>query len=211
VLGIIICSGNIRDYGYYKKYLDEAELIICADGGAMHVKSFRIKPHVLLGDFDSISKEDFDYFKGMGIKIEKFPVKKDQTDTEIAVDYAIQKGCKSIIILGGIGYRLDHSLSNIFLLKKMLDRGVRGKIVDEYNEIVLINDRIKLQKEEDFKITLLPLTEKTEGVTTRGLSYPLDNATLEQGSTWGVSNEFADEFAEVFIKSGLLLVIKSRD
>jgi thiamine pyrophosphokinase len=211
MLGVIICNGEIRDYGYYKKYLNRAEIIICADGGAVHARRFDIKPHVLLGDFDSISKEDFDYFKNIGVKIEKFPVEKDQTDTEIAVDYAIGKGCKSIIILGGIGYRLDHSLSNIFLLKKMLDRGVSGKIVDEYNEIILISDRIKLQKEENLKITLLALGEKVEGVTTRGLSYPLDDATLEQGSTWGVSNEFADEFAEVLIKNGLLLVIKSSD
>jgi thiamine pyrophosphokinase len=96
-------------------------------------------------------------------------------------------------------------------LKKLLDVGIKGKIIDEHNEIVLINDSISLEREEGVRLSLVPLTEKVTGVTTKGLRYPLENATMEISSTLGVSNEFKEDTATVSITGGLLLVIKSRD
>ncbi|MCR4435889.1 MAG: thiamine diphosphokinase [Clostridiales bacterium] len=207
---VIVCNGDIEDYTYYKKYFEEAGLVICVDGGARHLRKLGIVPHVLLGDFDSISEADLSFFKNSVAEIIKFPVEKDKTDTELAVAYAVEKGCSSLFIIGGIGSRIDHSLANVFLLKKAVDMGVKGFIVNESNEITLIKDRIELSREEA-KVTLLPLFEKVEGVTTKGLYYPLTDATLEMGWTWGVSNEFDSELAEVTVKKGYLLVIKSRD
>lgn len=209
--GVIVCNGSIEDYTYYNKYFNMADLIICADGGAAHLIRIGKKPDILLGDFDSISAGDFKFLKELGVEILKYPVEKDMTDTELAVNLALDKGCTYIVIIGGIGSRWDHSLSNIFLLKKLLDRGIAGIIVNERNEISVIKDKIILYKEENAKISLLPLTEVVEGVTTKGLYYPLNNATIEMGSTWGISNEFISEIAEVSIKSGLMLVIKARD
>lgn len=208
---IIVCNGSIEDYTFYKTYFEKAELVICVDGGAAHIRNFGIKPDVLMGDFDSISLEDYEYFSGTGVEIFKFPVEKDMTDTELAVEYAIDRGFQSIVIIGGLGTRFDHSLSNIFLLKRMLDKGVHGTVVNEYNLISLVNRSIQLQREKGTKVTLLPFTEKVVGVTTKGLYYPLDNATIDIGSTWGVSNEFISETAEVTLREGLLLVIKARD
>lgn len=208
---LIICNGNIRDYTFYNKYFEKADFIICVDGGAAHVRRFGAKPNVLIGDFDSILEDDFNYFKDDGIEIIKFPAEKDMTDTELAVDLAMDRGFDSIIIIGGLGSRIDHSLSSIFILKRLSDAGVSGVIADEYNEVTVIKEKIQLLKEDSIKVTLLPLTERVEGVTTKGLYYPLHNATIEMGSTWGVSNEFNSETAEVTIKNGLLLVIKSRD
>mgnify|MGYP002395276483 CR=1 FL=1 len=209
--GIIIGNGSIEDYSYYKKYTVQADLIICADGGANHALKLGIKPDLLMGDFDSISKDIMEYYIGLGIEIVKFPPKKDMTDTELAVNTAIQKGCDRIILIGCVGTRLDHSLANIFMLKTMLDKKISCIIANEYNEITLIKDKISLTREEGAKVTLLPLTERVEGVSTKGLYYQLDNATMGLGWTWGVSNEFSAETAEITIKSGMLLVIKSRD
>lgn len=211
ITAVIVCNGIIEDYTYYRKYLEKAQLLVCADGGAAHLRRMGVKPDVLLGDLDSISEEDLEHFKDAGVKIEKFPAEKDMTDTELAVQYAIDRGCDTIIIIGGVGTRLDHSLANILSLKKIMDRNVRGFVVDEHNEITIIRDSIKLFREEGVKVTLLPLTEKVEGVTTKGLYYPLVDATMEMGTSWGVSNEFSCEEAEISIKSGLLLIIRSRD
>lgn len=208
---VIVCNGSIYDYEHLKKYFTGAEFIICADGGALHIKRFGIRPDVILGDFDSICPEDLAYFKEQKVDIFKYPVQKDMTDTEIAVDLAIDKGYRSIIIIGGTGTRLDHSMANVFLLKKMLDRGIRGTVVNEHNEITITNSRVTISREENFKVTLLPLTEKVEGVTTKGLFYKLDNAEIVMGSSFGVSNEFTEDIAVVTISEGLLLVIKSRD
>ena len=208
---VIVCNGNIGDYEFYNKYFEEADFIICVDGGASHIRKFGVMPNLLLGDFDSISGEDLDFFKDTGVEIVKLPCEKDMTDTELAVELAIKRGYTLITIIGGLGTRMDHSLANIFMLRKILNAGAVGLIVDEHNEVVIIKDKIHLQREENIKVTLLPLTDRVEGVTTRGLYYPLTDATIEMDSSWGVSNEFKDETAEITIKSGLLMVIKSRD
>ena len=208
---IIISNGTINDYSYYSKYLDSCKFVICADGGATHARKFGIVPDILLGDFDSIPTHDLEFFRSLGVEILKFPTEKDMTDTELAVDLAIKRGYDELIFIGGLGTRLDHSLSNIFILKMMLYKGIKGVIVNENNEIALINSHIRLQKEDGIKVTLLPLSEKVDGVTTKGFYYKLDNATLFMGSSWGVSNEFVEDTAEVSITSGYLLVIKARD
>lgn len=208
---VIVCNGSIKDYSYISGYFKDAGFIVGVDGGAGHLRKLGIIPDALLGDFDSIKKEDLEFYRGMGVEILEFPVDKDKTDTELAVELAENKGFKNIIFVGGLGTRFDHSLSNIFILKKMLDKGICGKIADEQNEITLVRDGISLTREADAKITLLSLSEKAEGVTTKGLLYPLSDATLELGSSWGVSNEFTAEVAEITVRSGLLIVIKSKD
>lgn len=208
---VIVCGGSISDYQYLHRYFANAGLIISVDGGARHLRNFEVIPDMLIGDFDSISDEDYNMFVDKDVEIIGFPIEKDMTDSELAIELAVKKGCKDITLLGATGTRLDHTLANVFLLKKMLDKGVGGKLVDEYNEIELIDKYIPLEKAEGIKVSLLPVFGKVTGVTTEGLYYPLSNATLEPGTTWGISNEFLEEKASVKIKEGLLLIIKSKD
>lgn len=208
---VIISNGNIGSYESYKKYLDGADLIICADGGAHHARSLGVMPHLLIGDFDSVSPDDLKHFKDAGVEIVEFPVEKDMTDTELAVEIAMERGYRKVVIIGGTGTRLDHTLSNIFLLKKLFDAGAKGIVVDGHNEVMLVDHKVILEREENTKVTLLPLSEKAEGITTKGLYYPLNNAQIQFGSSLGVSNEFIGDTAEISLTRGLLLVIKARD
>jgi thiamine pyrophosphokinase len=217
--GVVVCSGAITDYNKMKSYIDIADLLICADGGAVHLKKWGVIPDILVGDMDSISEESLRKFQGEKTETIKLKVEKDVTDTEFALDMAIERDCDKIYLLGALGGpRMDHMLANIFLLKHLLEKGVQGIIADEYNEITLIKDKISFDDISSegsgygsAKISLIPLTECVTGVTTKGLYYPLDNAILKQGSSRGVSNEIAGRKAEVSIKSGLLLVFCSRE
>jgi thiamine pyrophosphokinase len=208
---IIVCNGNVKEYSDYKEYFDSSDIIICCDGGAAHLRKFNIIPDVLLGDFDSISDDDYNYFKNKSVKIIKFPIKKDVTDAEIAVDYAMERGCENITLVGATGSRLDHTMANIFLLKKMLSKNVNCMIVDKRNKIFLINDETAIKRENGYKMSLIPLTQSVTGVTTEGLAYPLNDATIKMGSTWGISNEFIADKATVILKSGILIAILSKD
>jgi thiamine pyrophosphokinase len=209
--GVIICGGTIYDYRYMKKYLQNADMIISVDSGARHCKAFGIKPDLLIGDYDSITSDDLKYYSKMGVEAIKYPAEKDMTDSDLAAEIAVKRGCSKLIFLGAIGTRLDHSISNIFMLKKLLDNGIDAMIADEHNEMIVIKDHYELKKEDDVFISLLPLAGKAEGVTISGFYYPLVDATLEVGSSWGVSNKFARDTASVTLKKGYLLVIKSRD
>lgn len=209
--GVIICGGSLSDYKYIGRYLEGADIVIAADSGAAHLENLKAVPDILTGDFDSISKADYDSLTASGIETLRFPVEKDMTDSELALELALERGCSTVILLGALGTRLDHSLSNVYLLKKLLEHGTRGIIADEHNEVYLTDSRITLEREEGVRLSLLPLSGCVKGVTTYGLYYPLKDATLEIGSSLGVSNEFVEKTATVTITDGLLLVIKSRD
>jgi thiamine pyrophosphokinase len=208
---IVVCNGWSITKELVDKYINKDTYIICADGGANHLKKFGILPDILLGDFDSISDEALEFYNNKKIEILNFPPEKDYTDSELSVETAISKGFKDIIVLGGIGSRMDHTIANVFLLKMIHEAGCKGRLIDDNNIIQLTSSDITLEKHEGYKVTLLPMTPTVEGITTKGLYYPLDNYTMRQGSTRGVSNEFLEEEAYVSIKSGLLLVMMSRD
>ncbi|KNY28129.1 thiamine diphosphokinase [Pseudobacteroides cellulosolvens] len=208
---VIVCSGSVEDYDYHKKFFAGCSMVVSVDGGARHLRKLGIFPDIMIGDFDSVSKEDYQYFKDAGVIDIRYPSQKDMTDTELALEYVVDKGVDSIVLLGCLGTRFDHSLSNIFLLKKMSDKNINCIIANERNEIQLIKDHIILKNENNMKLTILSLTDSVEGVTSKGLLYPLDNDHIKLGSSRGVSNEFTGEIAEISVNKGLLLVIKSID
>lgn len=208
---VIIANGDFDNTSSYRNIFNEANYIICADGGAKHLKRMGIVPDVILGDLDSISRDDELFFRARNVRFEKFPSRKDDTDTGLATDLALSLKPTEITYLGTIGSRMDHTLANIGLLKKGIEAGAAVKMVNEKNEIHLIKTAIELSGQPGDILSILPLTEKVEGITLEGLEYPLHNATLCLGSTLGISNVFVGEKARITIKVGLLLVIKSKD
>ncbi len=208
---VIVCNGSVKDYNAIREFFDKADYIISVDGGAGHLRKLGITPDVLLGDFDSADKEDLLYFQSQGIKAEKFPVEKDMTDSELAIERALEKGADEVIFIGAVGTRFDHSMANILLLKKLLDKKVSACIADEHNRIYMFDSTFSLQRQEGYKLSLIPVSNWVTGVTTKGLKYPLSNATMHLGTSWGVSNEFCEDTATVTIGEGILLVCLSRD
>lgn len=208
---VCVCNGSISDYDLIKKYIQESDYIISVDGGAGHLRKMGINPDILIGDFDSANSQDLDYYVSKGINVSKFPVEKDMTDSELAIEKVLELGATEVVFLGALGTRIDHSFANIMLLKKMLDIGLRGSIADEHNELYMFDSNFSISKKEGRKLSLIPITEKVTGVSTRGLKYPLVNATMVLGTSWGISNEFEEEVAFVSIDSGILLACLSRD
>jgi len=209
---IIIGNGDMDNKNLIHNYIDcDDKIIICCDGGIKHVFHEGIMPDCILGDFDSANESFLQFFKIKGVNIITFPTKKDKTDMEIGVDFAIDKGADEIFIFGGIGTRVDHTISNIHIIKKAIEKNIKAWIINENNLITIIKDEISIDGKKDDLISLIPLTTKVEGVTTNNLEYALDNATLNIGSSFGISNVMTDNKANIKIKSGLLIVMKSND
>ncbi len=204
----IICNGYIADYEFHARLIEGCSLVICADGGAYHAKKMRIKPHVILGDFDSCSRGFAEGFPG--VKILEYPCEKDETDTELAVQYALSSGEKHIMLLGATGTRLDHTIANLGLLMLIAQRGGTGEIINECNRAFLITDKAVV-KGKGSQVSLLPYCGDVKGVTLKGFKYPLDDFTLEMGSSRGISNVLMEETGEISIKEGILLAVLSRD
>lgn len=209
---LIAGSGSLSNLELLKKHHAWAELVIAADGGAEYFHKAGLMPDVLLGDFDSLPQavlQEFQAYKSAEIRT--FPTNKDFTDMELALNLAMERGATEVVILGASGTRLDHTTANIHLLYKLLTNQIKGCIEDENNRIYLINDKLTIKKQDNRKVSLLPLPPCVSGLTTQGLSYPLSDATLTFGTGQGISNEFSDNTATVSLKEGLLLVFVSKD
>lgn len=201
---VIIAGGVVADYGFTKALLRPDDAVYCADSGYLHARAMGIVPRVVAGDFDSLGYEP------AGVEIDRYPARKDLTDSEIAVALARREGHREFLLLGALGGRMDHSLTNILMLKSFLERGERAEIVNEHNRIRLTGSLLCVDEPPGSIVSLVPAA-RCEGVTTRGLEYPLRGACLEVGSGWGVSNIVLAEDAQVSLDSGLLLVITARD
>ena len=201
---VIIAGGSMRDYAYIRRFIQPEDYIIAADSGYIHAQALGVQPQILLGDFDSLDALP------QGIEMHRHPAKKDETDSELAVNWAIEQGASHILLLGATGTRMDHTLSNILLLTRLLDRGIKGEIVDEHNHIQITDGALEIHGEPGALLSLLPLTP-CEGVSSWNLEYPLEKASLQVGYSLGVSNVIAASPAGVSLTKGRLLVMVCRD
>ena len=208
---IIVASGNLFFSQKIKRLINEADLIIAADGGATHLKKMNLFPDFIIGDMDSIHPDTLAFFKNSHTAIIPHPSRKDSTDTALCIDFALEKGATDITLIGVTGHRLDHTLANIFLLRKLADKGIISRILDANNEIYLVTDHLALTGNKGDLLSVIPLSDKITGLTLKGLEYPLENASISMGSSLGISNYFSQTNVTISIATGMLLVTKSRD
>jgi len=205
----IVFSGGLFEPGsFVKKIVSGAGYIICADGGARHANALRVIPNLVLGDFDTLTPLELEELNRLGAEIIRYPADKDYTDTHLALLKALELGFVEIDILAGLGGRMDHTLANIMLLALPQGEKARIRIIDEQHEIFLVRKDETITGTTGDVISLLPLSEQVDGISTKGLHYSLSGGTFTMGIPIGVSNFFSREEAVIEIKSGLLLVIR---
>jgi thiamine pyrophosphokinase len=207
---IIISNGRFGDAVYLKKKIAEMQdrLIICCDGAAYNMAQAKIKPDVIIGDMDSIDAAQLENYRMTGIEIIKYPSEKDFTDTELALDYALKLDPVRVHIWGALGGRIDHTLANIFLLKKGDEAGIKTCLLDEYGEAFLAQKEVVFTDAVGCTVSILALSPKVEGITLNGFAYLLNNETLRKGETRGLSNYIKESPARINFLSGELLVIR---
>lgn len=148
-----------------------------------------------------------------GIEWKVLRPEKDDTDTESAVQTAAELGAEEIHIVGGTGSRLDHMLANVYLLGLLREQGISAYLVDAHNRVQVIDQRIVIKKETQYGkyVSLLPFMGAVEGITLKGMKYPLEDYTLDHCHSIGISNEITGEQAEIELRTGRLVVIESKD
>ncbi len=189
----------------------DGAILICADSGGAVAHTWGLRPDLLLGDMDSLDPQILTQLEASGVPVQKFPTAKDETDLELAIMAALERGCRQLRILGGIGGRLDQTLGNLFLLalSRFAETGAELSVTGEQEEIRLVRGEASLDIEGEAGnvVSLLPATAQVTGIRTTNLLYPLQAETLFFGSTRGISNIIVASPAQVSIQSGLLFVI----
>jgi thiamine pyrophosphokinase len=183
----------------------KVDYVICADGGLEKAENLNLRPNLILGDFDSVDASVLEYYKSLNIEI--------VTDMELAVDNAVMKGFKDVVMVGATGNRLDHTLANIQLLEKYHNQGINIKIIDNNNFIRIISDNtdIKIPYKKNHFVSLVPVTEMLEGLTLMGFKYPLDNVKVQRGTAFLISNEIIKDEGRIILNKGTALVFVSKD
>jgi thiamine pyrophosphokinase len=208
---ILIVTGGALD-DWVLPELMMADLLVGSDRGALFLVRQGFRPDISLGDFDSVSEAELAEIRAASKEfLSCDPIDKDLTDTEMAFQWALEQNPAEIKLVGALGTRFDHSLANIHLLRQGLDRRVSCKIIDAYNEIILINGPSVITKGSYSHISLLPLSLEVTGITLHGFLYPLHKATLAIGQSLGISNILQDKQGSIELESGYLLVIQSKD
>jgi thiamine pyrophosphokinase len=182
--------------------------VVAADRGLDHALALGLEVTVAVGDFDSASAEAVAAVENAGIRIERHPAEKDATDLELALDTALALRPSRILVLAGVGERLDHLLSALLLLGSERYASVRLDARIGGAQAHVIRGERELEGAPGELVSLLPLGGPAEGVSTEGLAYPLLEETLDPGSSRGVSNELVAESARVSVASGTLLAVR---
>ena len=185
------------------------DFFIAADGGLHNAQAVGVTPHVLIGDFDSITPSELTRMEKTSVQILRHPPEKDETDLELAISYALEEHFTEIVVVGALGGRLDQTLGNIALLANV-PPDVDIRLDDGREEVFLIRNRLKITGKPGDVISLIPWGESAEGVSTENLRYPLNSEILFSNKSRGISNEMLKDQAVVQLTRGMLVVIHSR-
>lgn len=202
---VLVANGNMPAVNIISQ-LGKVDRWIGVDGGCRILDAWQILPHFIIGDMDSIPQALLKKYQEYNIPNIVHPRAKDETDLELALELALKSNPSQVTILGAIGDRLDHTLANILLLSRCLDKGIPAKIMDEQQSIYLVDNKLKLQGKPGDLFSLMPIKGVLKGVSLRGLEYPLENATLDFGTPQGLSNIFVASQVEIQIQQGLAMV-----
>ncbi|MBQ4377598.1 MAG: thiamine diphosphokinase [Treponema sp.] len=201
---VIIGAAPVKNYKKIRSFLRDDDFVIVCDGGLNHIKKLKVKPDLIVGDFDSHKKPHS--------KIETIilPREKDDTDSVFALKTAVNRGFKDFLFIGMIGARLDHGLGNLYMLVKCHEEGFKALMLDDYSEMhIVARDEVQVSDKYSY-FSLLNITGLASGITIKNAKYPLENAEIKQNYQYGISNEvLPGKTATVSVQEGCLLLIKN--
>lgn len=244
-MNIFIFSGGTIDPDVVRKMYSRVtpDAVIAADRGLIFCDENGIMPDCIVGDFDSLGAYDnipihssgtenapanqaadahrlLEKYRRLGVAEDRSLVEKDWTDTESAIEKAISLRANEVWLFGATGTRLDHTMNNIFNLRRLSRAGIFGHVVDSHNYITVCcapdegvaEYILDLEKQYGSYVSLLPLGGEVTGLTLTGFKYPLQQEKLrpDDGGLC-ISNEISEKNAVISWKTGDLMIMETRD
>ena len=180
------------------------DYILAADGGLLHTQALGLTPNGIIGDFDSLG------YIPEGSTV--FPVEKDDTDAMLAIKKGLELGYRAFLLYGSLdGPRLDHTVANFQALQHLADRGATGYLIGKDYIVTCVKEAsIGFSDTAAGIVSVFCMGQDAEGVTIKGLQYPLEKGVLTAGFPLGVSNHFVGKSAEISVEKGSLLILYDR-
>jgi len=204
---LILADGEWDDAARLTGLVDRVDKVIAADGAWAKAVDAGIPVDLVIGDLDSLTLSERAALQRSGIESQVHPPDKDFTDMELAVDCALASSPQRLIVFGAFGGRIDHTLANVLLLEKAVERGVEVELIagDETAWLIQSDFTLPVGQAGD-RISLVPLSEEVV-VRTDGLRYRLHDESLRRTSARGISNAIDGLPVRIVVRSGTLLVV----
>ena len=200
---VVLCAGAIGPGALARCAPAPDDLLIAADGGYLRARELGLVPDLILGDFDSAPAPD-------DPRVVRYPVRKDDTDSLLAVKEGLARGCGRFVLLGGLGGRLYHTLANLQLLLYLKDRGADGVLLDDRHTVRVLRDEAWTVERFAGYLSLFAMAGDCR-VTLTGMEYPLEDHLLTGAYPLGVSNRVREARGTVTVRDGALLAVEYRE
>jgi thiamine pyrophosphokinase len=204
---ILFANGEFPEPARIIASITPDDFLMAVDGGLRYFTQFNLQPNLIIGDLDSADPQLVVQFKSQGVEVQQYPIEKDETDLEIALQAGLALEPERIWVIAALGNRLDQSLANIFLLTSPNFENRDIRLLDGTQEVFLVRKSTIINGDSGDRLSLLPLNEPVTGIRTTGLNYPLDHETLYPDQSRGISNKLIADKATITIDQGLLLCI----
>lgn len=206
---VVLAGGGDPDPDLHLR-LPAAGLVVAADGGLDHAAALGLSVNLVVGDLDSVDSAALEASVSSGAEVERHPIDKDATDLDLALGAARRAGARHIVVVGGVGGRLDHFISNLLMLSSSRFADLDIEWWSGRSRAIVVREVTTLTGSPGDTVTLLAAGGVARGVTTSGLQWRLVGDELEPGSTRGVSNVMTGEVATIRVGEGTLLAIHER-
>ena len=207
---IIFVNGPLADPQPVRHLIGPDDILLAADGGTSHALALGLALSVIIGDLDSLTEDEKRKAEITEVRLVEHPRDKNETDLELALDYALGQDFREIVIVGGVGGRLDQTLGNLALLTSPRLSAFDIRLDDGVEEAFFTRSRCRILGKAGDVVSLIPWGGPVIGIVTEKLRWPLYGETLIPEKTRGISNEMLSEAADVHLESGLLLVVHRR-
>jgi thiamine pyrophosphokinase len=207
---VIFANGEVSEFAAVRDLLRAGDTLIAADGGSRHLAQLGRLPALLIGDLDSTPEAEVERLSRAGVRVERYPVAKNETDLELAILAAIEAGYHQVVIVGALGGRLDQTLGNIALLGDPRFAGADIRLDDGREEVWLVRQETTISGRAGDTVSLLPVGGEAHVVVTEGLEYPLKDETLYPYRTRGISNVLVGNEALVSVREGEMVCVHRR-
>ena len=187
------CSSNIVNNNL------NFDQIIAVDSGIKHIYNLSLEPSILVGDLDSISKEDYQKVVEANINIDSYQKNKENTDFELSLNKIENPDNKNIFIIGGEGGDIDHMLSVFFIISH---KEFYKNIIWLYGkQTILFKNNISLEIGSNVNFSLIPLTD-LKSLSIKGAKWELKNEDVESGHSLTLRNQTKGELLNISCEEG---------
>jgi len=185
----------------------QPDLVVAVDSGLHLALGSGQHVDVVIGDMDSVEPLRLDRAELDGAHVVRHPIDKDETDLELALELLLGRGCDEVVVIGADGGRMDHLLGGALTIAAPRFAGMRIDAWFGGARLLPVHDEREVPGSPGRLISLVPTGGTASGVTTDGLRWPLRDADLAPGTSWGLSNEFLGPVAHITVGDGCVVAI----